>query len=62
MKNIVLAVIKKIILAICLIYAFNLVAEGLKIIIPINIITIGVVSMLGASGLLALVAVYFVLV
>ena len=53
--------IKKIILAICLIYAFNLLVTGLKIFIPINYITVGVVSFLGMSGLLALIAIYFVI-
>ena len=61
MKNIIFLVIKKIVIAICLVYAFNLVVSGLKIFIPINFITIAVVSMLGMSGLLALIAVYFVL-
>ena len=61
MKKVIITVIKKIILAICLVYAFNLLVSGLKIFIPINIITIGVVSALGMCGLLALIAIYFVL-
>lgn len=61
MKEIIITVIKKIILAICLIYAFNLLVSGLKIFIPINYITVGVVSFLGMSGLLALIAIYFVI-
>lgn len=61
MKKVIFVVIKRIILAICLVYAFNLVVTGLKIFIPINGITVSVVAALGMSGLLALVAVYFVL-
>lgn len=61
MKNIIFVIIKKVVLAICLVYAFNLVADGLKILIPINIVTVSVVALLGMSGLLALIAVYFVL-
>ncbi len=61
MKKIIFLVVKRIIFAICLVYAFNMVASGLKIFIPINFITIGVVSALGMSGLLALIAVFFVI-
>ena len=61
MKKVIITIIKKIILAICLVYAFNLLVSGLKIFIPINIITIGVVSILGMCGLLALTLIYFVL-
>lgn len=60
MKKILL-VIRRIIFAFCLIYAFNVVVVGLDIFIPLNFITISVVSTLGMSGLLALIGVYFVL-
>ena len=59
MKKVIFVVIKKIVLAICLVYAFNLLASGLKVFIPINVVS--VVASLGMSGLLALVAIYFVL-
>ncbi len=61
MKKIIVTVVKKIVFAICLVYAFNLVASGLDIFIPINIITVGVVSSLGMCGLLSLIGVYFIL-
>ncbi len=61
MKQVIFVVVKRIILAIFLVYAFNLVVTGLKIFIPINLITVSVVASLGMSGLLALVAIYFVL-
>ena len=61
MKKVIFVVIKKIVLAICLVYAFNLLASVLKVFIPINVITVSVVASLGMSGLLALVAIYFVL-
>ena len=61
MKDIIITVVKKIIFAICLVYAFNLVASGLKTFIPINLITVSVVASLGMCGLLALIAIYFVL-
>ena len=50
MKEIIFTVVKKIVFAICLVYAFNLVASGLKIFIPINLITVGVVATLGMCG------------
>lgn len=62
MKNIILFVIRRIIFAVCFIYAFDLVAQGLNIFIPINAITIAVVASLGIGGLLALIGIYFVLV
>ncbi len=61
MKKVIFIIVKRIVFAICLVYAFNLLASGLKIFIPINVITISVISSLGMSGLLALIAIYFVL-
>ena len=61
MKNIIIDILKKLVFAICLLYAFDVLGGGLKVFIPINIITIGVISALGMSGLLALIAVYFAL-
>lgn len=61
MKKVIFIVVKKIVFAICLVYAFNLLASSLNIFIPINIVTVSVVASLGMSGLLALIAVYFVL-
>ena len=57
----IFTIIKKIVVAFCLIYAFNLVVVGLDIFIPLNIATISVVSCLGMSGLLALIGIYFIL-
>ena len=61
MKNIIIEVLKRISLSICLIYAFNIIGGGLNVFIPINFITITVTTLLGMSGLLALIGVYFVL-
>ncbi len=54
-------ILKKIIFAFCIIYAFNLVVVGLELFIPMNIATLSVVSLLGIPGLLALVGVYYCL-
>ena len=61
MKKVIFIIVKRIVFAICLVYAFNLLASGLKIFIPINVVTISVIASLGMSGLLALIAIYFVL-
>lgn len=61
MKKVIFMIVKRIVLAICLVYAFNLLASGLKVFIPINVFTVSVVSFLGMSGMLALIAIYFVL-
>ena len=61
MKKIILEVLKKVSLSICMIYAFDIIGGGLSIFIPINFITIGVISFLGVSGLMAIIGVYYAL-
>ena len=57
----ILKLIKKIILAFCFIYGFDFIVAGMNIFIPINLITLSVVTILGLPGLLALLGVYFVI-
>jgi len=52
--------IKKIVLTAFILYGFNLLMSPLSIIIPINIITLLIVSFLGFSGLLGLVIILLV--
>ncbi len=61
MKKIILLVCKRIIIAVCELYAFNLMVSNLNILVPINFITVGVLAVLGLSGLISLVAIFFVL-
>ncbi len=61
-KTGILIVLKKVILAFCFIYGFDLIASGMNLFIPLNFITILVVSILGLPGLLALLGVYFILI
>lgn len=49
--------VKKIVVAIALVYSFNVLVSSLDIFIPINYISVGMVSLLGVPGLLALLAV-----
>lgn len=47
--------IKKGIVSTFLLYGFNLVISPLNIIIPINLITVGILTFLGIPGLLSLI-------
>ena len=58
----ILKIIKKVVLAFCIIYGFNLIGIGLNITIPINLITIMLVALLDLPGLLSLIGVYLVLI
>ena len=51
----VLNVIKKITISSFLLYGYNLIVQPLGLIIPINIITIGAVSLFGVPALLSLI-------
>jgi len=52
--------IKKIVFSVFLIYGFNLIASPLNLIIPINVITVGFITLLGLPALLSLILVYFI--
>ena len=54
MKNI-LEIVKKLILSFVILYTYNLIAVNFNMVIPINIITIGLISFLGTPSLLALI-------
>lgn len=55
MKNIVLDLLKKVIFGFVILYGYNLIATSFNMTIPINIITIVLVSLLGAPALFALI-------
>lgn len=56
----ILIIVKKISFGFIALYIFNLLLSSLNIIIPINIITIGTVSLLGIPGLLSLLTLFFI--
>ena len=62
MAKMILKLFRNLILAFCFIYGFDLIAMGLNVFIPINIITILVVTILGLPGLIALIGIYFILI
>lgn len=53
-------ILKKIILTCFLLYGYNLIASPLGVIIPINIITISMISMLGMPALCAFIAIFLI--
>lgn len=61
MIKIIFKVVKKIVLAFAFLYSFNLMLSSLEILIPINYISLGMVSTLGIPGLLTLLGLYLVI-
>ncbi len=55
MKNGILNVLKRIVFGFVILYGYNLIATSFNMAIPINIITIALVSLLGAPALFALI-------
>lgn len=53
-------IIKRIVFSVFLIYGYNLIAEPLNIIIPINFITVGLVTILGIPALLSLIVILLI--
>lgn len=54
MKNI-LEIIKKVILGFVILYSYNLIAVNFNMVIPINIITVLLITILGSPSLIALI-------
>ena len=60
MKKII-TLVKKIVIAFLILYAFNMLVASLNIYIPINVITVAVVSLLGIPGLVGLIILFFLI-
>lgn len=54
MKNI-LNLLKRVILSFAILYTYNLIAVNFNMVIPINIITISLITFLGVPSLIALI-------
>lgn len=54
----ILKILKKLIISILLLYGYNIATQSLNLNIPINIITILIVTVFDGSGFLGLVAFY----
>lgn len=61
MFKLILKVIKKIIFSAFLLYGYNLLAAPLNIVIPINFINIGLISILGIPSLFALIFIHIII-
>ncbi len=61
MKKKVIKILSKLCFAFVSVYGLNLILSGVNIFIPINMITIVLVTLLGTPGILGLVAVYLLI-
>ncbi len=50
----ILDLLKRVVLSFVILYGYNLIAANFNMVIPINIITVGVVAILGVPSLIAL--------
>ena len=55
MLKIIYKVIKRIIISSFLLYAYNIIVQPIGLIIPINVFTVGALTILGVPALLALI-------
>lgn len=60
MINKILKLIKKIILSIIILYGYNIVTQSFNLNIPINIITVSIITIFDGCGFLGLVAFYLI--
>lgn len=60
MFKIMVKIIKRIVMSVFLLYGYNLIAAPLGFIIPINLITVLLLSLLGIPALLSLIVVLIV--
>ena len=61
MLKILKLLVKRIILAFVVLYGLNVITSSINVFIPINVITLFVVSLLGVPGLLALISIFFLI-
>ena len=61
MTKIIVKLIKKICLAFVMLYGLNIILSGVNIFIPINIITISLVTFLGVPSIIGLVTIFFLI-
>ena len=60
MKYIV-KVVKRLIMAFLILYGLNVMLSGVDFYIPINLVTVGSITLLGIPGILGLVAMFFII-
>jgi len=57
----IIKIIRKLCLAFVMLYGLNLILSAVDIFIPINIVTLVLVTLLGTPGILGLVVTYFLI-
>lgn len=60
MKKKLYLALKKIVLAFLMLYGLNYFLTSLQIYVPINVFTVGIVSLLGIPGLSSLIILFFI--
>ena len=61
MIKFILKIVKKIVIAFLILYGLNLITSNIGIIIPINIVTLIILTILDFPGLGALIAIYLLI-
>lgn len=61
MANKIIKIVRKICMAFVMLYGLNLILSSVNVFIPINIVTLVLVSFLGVPGILGLVATFFLI-
>lgn len=56
----ILKLIRKIIFTVLLLYGYNLIMAPLNLMIPINFITVGIITLLGSSALLGFIVILLI--
>jgi len=59
--NKIINILKKIIISAFVLYGYNVMASPLNIIIPINIVTVGLLTILGIPAIFSLIVIYIVI-
>ncbi len=57
----ILKIVKKIIISVILLYSLNLILQPLNINIPINLINIGLITLLGIPALISLIMILLII-
>lgn len=54
-------IVKKVTAAFLIIYGINLIISNINIFVPINVVSVGVVSILGVPGLVSLISLSYII-
>lgn len=57
----IIKIIKKVVFAFGILYGINILLNSINIMIPINICTLGISTILGIPGVLSLFAIFFII-